>query len=63
MLVRDVVRGNSSFGFSALALVSAKTKCAVCGAGFFRYETQLLNSRHSDIYLPYPQARCAAQYA
>ena len=25
---------NSSFGFSALAYVSAKTKCAVCAAGF-----------------------------
>jgi len=33
---------NSSFGFSALAFVSAKTKCAVCAAGFFRYETQRL---------------------
>jgi hypothetical protein len=31
---------NSSFGFSALAFVSAKTKCAVCAAGFFQYETQ-----------------------
>jgi hypothetical protein len=26
---------NSSFGFLALAFVSAKTKCAVCAAGFF----------------------------
>jgi len=25
---------NSSFGFLALACVSAKTKCAVCAAGF-----------------------------
>src|SRR5690625_2092602 len=25
---------NSSFGFSALAFVSAKTKCAVCAVGF-----------------------------
>jgi len=25
---------NSSFGFSTLARVSAKTKCAVCAVGF-----------------------------
>jgi hypothetical protein len=33
---------NSSFGFLALAIVSGKTKSAVCAAGF-RYETQLVN--------------------
>jgi alanine racemase len=26
---------NSSFGFSALAYVSAKTKCAVCAVGYY----------------------------
>jgi hypothetical protein len=26
---------NSSFGFSALAVVPGKTKCAVCAVGFF----------------------------
>jgi hypothetical protein len=32
---------NSSFGFSALAYVSAKTKCAVCAAGFSLQVTAL----------------------
>jgi hypothetical protein len=27
---------NSSFGFSALAFVSAKTKCAICAVGSFQ---------------------------
>jgi hypothetical protein len=26
---------NSSFGFSAFACISAKTKCAICAVGFF----------------------------
>jgi len=34
---------NSSFGFSALAYVSAKTKCAVCAVGVFSSIFQFLS--------------------
>jgi len=33
-IIQKALARNSSFGFLALDFVSAKTKCAVCAAGF-----------------------------
>jgi hypothetical protein len=49
---------NSSFGFSAVDFVLAKTKCSVCAAGFFRYETQRMCKCHSSgVYIVYIPAQ------